>query len=98
MLEDFLRTLARYKPAQSIHSCPLKVGNTSKFFQQFLRGPRPHTRNILKRRFRLPLAAPLPMKGHRETVSLVADLLNQVEHGRVTVEHDGFILLAKDVQ
>jgi hypothetical protein len=38
MLENFLRTFPRNKPAQFIHSGSLKIGNTSKFLQQFLRG------------------------------------------------------------
>src|SRR6267378_4729422 len=98
MLEDFLRTFPRYKPAQSSHSCPLKIGNTSKFLQQFLRGPCPHSRNILKRCFRLTLAAPLPVEGDGEPVSLVSDLLNQMEHGRMTLQNEGFVLLAQDVE
>src|SRR5882672_9021209 len=98
VLDDSLRIFSRHQLAQFLHSRSLNIGDTSKFPKQFLRGPCPHSRDILERCFRLPFAAPLPVEGHREPVSLVPDLLNQVEDRRVALQHDGFVLLPKDVE
>src|SRR6267143_3386745 len=98
MLENFLRAFSRHQLAYFLHSRSLNIGDTSKFLQQFLRSPCPHSGNILERCFRLTFAAALPVERNREAVSLVPDLLNQVEDGRVAVQHDGFVLLAKDVE
>jgi len=38
------------------------------------------------------------MKGHREAVGFVANLLDQLQHGRVTVKNDRFIFLAENVE
>ena len=41
--------------------------------------------------------AALAVVGDGEAVALVADLLDEVQHGRAAVEDDGLVLLAVDV-
>src|SRR6267378_3377615 len=94
MLEDLLRTSSRHEPAQFFQARTLNIGDASKLLQQFLRSPRAHARNIFQRGLRLAFAAPLPVEVHRESVGLVADLLNQVKHRGVALQHERFVLLA----
>ncbi len=46
----------------------------------------------------MALSAPLAVERHREAVRLVADLLDEVQHGRVALQNDGLIFLAQHVK
>ncbi len=41
--------------------------------------------------------AALAMEGHGEAMGFVADLLHQMQDGRMMVEHDGIVFLSVDV-
>src|ERR1700694_4470594 len=81
MRQDLLCTFTRDNTAQFLQSGPLNIGHASKFLQEFLRRLRPHSRDIAQCRFRLPFAAPLAVKRKGKPVRLVANLLDQMEHG-----------------
>ena len=47
---------------------------------------------------RLAFAAALAMERNGKSVRLVANLLNQVQNGRVALQNNGFIFLAQNVK
>ena len=49
--------------------------------------------NFQQLRFAVANLSPLAVKRHREAVRLVAHQLNQVQHRRMPIEHDGIALL-----
>src|SRR5271165_1082724 len=65
--------------------------------QQTSRGLRANSRDIQKFCLVVAHLAALAMEGHRETMRFVAHQLHQVQHRRVTVEHDRIVLLAVHV-
>jgi hypothetical protein len=63
-----------------------------------LRGARADAGDIAKGSLRLALAAAQAMEGDRETVSLIANLLDEMQNGIVAVEDAGFVFLTIDVE
>src|SRR5712664_1558064 len=98
MQKNSLCDLGRHDPAQLFSTGPPQVRDAAEFPQQLLDRPRPDTWNVAKGRFRLPLAAALPMKADREAMRFVTNLLDQVEHRRVALQNAGFVFLPQNVQ
>ena len=94
--KDFFGILPRDHCAQLLDACSPDIRDASKFLQQFLRGSRSDSGDIAEGAMCLPLATPLAMKGHREAVRFIANLLNQMKDRRMVLQDDGFILLTKD--
>src|SRR5580692_12319641 len=73
-------------------------GNTSKSPQQFLCSPVAHAGNFRERSANAAGRPTLPVKSDRETVGLIADLLDQMENGRVMIEHNRFMLASEHIE
>src|SRR5215472_1610658 len=91
--EDLFRAFSRDNLAKFFHASSLNICDAPKFLQQFLCRPRPDAGDVAQPAVGLPLPAALTMKSHSEAVGLVANLLNQVEHRRMTLQHDGLVFL-----
>src|SRR2546427_11705770 len=94
VLQDLLRALSRNDAAQFFQSRPLNIGHASKFPKQLLRRLRANAGDFTESGVRLAFPPPLPVKRHGKTVSLVADLLDEVEDWRMPLQNDRFVLLA----
>src|SRR5260370_11738982 len=96
--ENFLRVLSRNDAAQFFQPGSLNIGYAPKFVQEFLRRLSTHPGDFTQGSLRLPLSSPLPVKRYRKTVGLVANLLNQVQHRRMPLQHDRLIFLPQHVK
>src|SRR5690242_17144671 len=96
--EDSLRRLGGNHPGKPLYPRPLHIGHATELPQKLLDCARPHARNVAQCALGLPLPAALAMEAHRETVGLVPNLLDQVQHRRVPVKNARLILLPEDVE
>ena len=97
MCQNFLRAFSRNNAAQALDARALHIRHATKLPQQSLRRQRPNPWDIPKRRFGLPLSAPQAVKCHRKPVRLIANLLNQMQHRRMVIQHARLIFLPVDV-
>ena len=88
----------RIRLGKGLEVRPAQVCNATEGPQQLASRRGSNARYVVQSRPGLPLGATQAVEGDRETVGLVADLLNEVQYRRVMFEDDGFIFLAKDVK
>src|SRR6266481_7898901 len=98
MRQNRLRDFSWNQSTQLFYARSPQVRDAAKFAQQLLDRARSDSGNIAQHCLRLPLAAPLAMEGDAETMRLVANLLDQMQHRRVTVQDARVIFLAEDIK
>src|SRR5438105_3487983 len=98
MREDFFSGFCRHDFAEFFDAGALQIGDAAKLTQQLLNGARPDAGNVAESGFCLTLAAAVAVKGHRETVCFIANLLDEMKHRGVAVQNAGLVFLAKDVE
>ena len=96
--EDALGAFSRDDFAEAFNAGAADIGNAAEFTQKTLRRFWTDTGDFQKRGSGLPFAAALAVKRDGETVSLVADLLDEMKNRRVAVEDDGLVFLAVNVK
>ena len=74
-----------------------KAGDATEAAKELLRGAVADAGNFSEGSADAAAGAALAVKRDGETVRLVANLLDQVQHGRVMIERDRIILLAVNV-
>src|SRR5262249_22293387 len=95
---DFFSTFSRNEGAQFFDASATDIGDAAEFSQESLSRSWPDSGDFAERALRLPFAAALAVKGDREAVCLIANLLNEVQHRRMVVQDDGFVFLAEDIK
>ena len=70
----------------------MQIAQAAELGEELTGGSLPHAGNVQKLGSDLALGTPRAVEGNRKPVSLIADLLNQVQCGRVVIEHNRFIL------
>jgi hypothetical protein len=98
MSQNFLSAFPRYYATQPFDSRAMYIRDAAKFPQQPLRRQPPNPWNIPKRRLSLPFAATQAVKRHRKAVRLITNLLNQMQHRRMMIQHARLIFLPVDIQ
>src|SRR5579884_645270 len=98
MNQHFFRRALRNHLAQFFQAGATKIGDAAEFAQQALGGARADSGNLQQRRRGLALAAALTVEGDGEAVSFIANLLNQVQDGRMALQDDRFVFLAVHVK
>ncbi len=97
-VEHLLRLRTRQLGSQLFHAqCP-KARHAAKSPQQLLCGAFAYTRNFRERCTNAARGSSLAMKCHGEAMCLVANLLDQVQHGRMPLEHDRIVLATQHVK
>ena len=96
--EDFFGGFAGNDFGDGVEAGALDVGYAAEFAKEFAGGGWAHAGDFAQGRFGLAFAAAEAMEGDGEAVSLVADLLDEVEDGIVAVELDGLVFLAVEVE
>src|SRR2546425_7163713 len=74
-----------------------QAGEAAEPPQKLLGGALAYPGDIHQRRVQRAARAALAVKGDRKPVGFVADLLDQVQDGRVALEHDRLVLLPKGI-
>src|SRR5579859_64781 len=98
MSENAFGGFAAHDFAQCVNSGAAEIRNAAEFAEKTLGGFWSYAGNFEERGSGLTFGAALAMESDGETMSLVANLLNQMQDGRMPIENDGFVFLAKDVE
>ena len=98
MGEDALCGFAADDFAEAVDAGAAKIGDAAEFAEEALGGFWADAGNFEERGGGLALGAALAMKCDGEAMGFVTDLLDQMKHGRVTIENNWFALLAEDVK
>src|SRR5271167_3303070 len=97
MLQNRLRLRPAHDRSQRCGIGVLHRVQAAEVLQQSPRGLRAYAGNFEQLRFTVANLAPLAMERYRETVRLIAYQLDEVQHRRMTVEHDRITLLSMHV-
>src|ERR1700682_670862 len=97
ILHDSLGLRSRHQQAQFLEPNLTQMGDAAISSQEFFCGALAHARNFQQGAAHLPLTAAELMKSYREAMCLVANLLDQVQNRRVSLEFDGFVFLSEHI-
>lgn len=84
--------------AEGVEIGAAEIGDAAELAEKFAGGGGANAGDIVEGGTGLAFAAAKAVEGDGEAVSFVADLLDQVEDGRVAVEDAGFVFAAVDVE
>lgn len=73
-----------------------QLRHASEISEQFLRRAWADAGDVLEARLNRALRSPLAMESHGESVRFIANLLNEMENGRVMLQPDRLIFLSED--
>src|SRR4029077_6391856 len=96
MLDNTRRDRPRYNAGEIFGAGKSHASDTAEFAQQFLHGSRTDARNFVELGFQGSARAALAVKTNGKTVRFIADLLNQMQQGRMFFEANRFVLLAEN--
>src|SRR6266576_504241 len=97
VVADLLGGRSVYDGGKGVRRSLLDAAYTSEVFNQTLSRPWPDARYREQLTISVAHLPPLAVIGHGKTVTLVANLLHQVEHGRPPIQHHRLVLLSIDV-
>src|SRR5215467_6823053 len=83
---------------QAVKTGSANIGDAAKFAEKALRRFRADTGNLQKLGRGLAFGAALTMECDCESVSFIANLLDEMEDGRMTVQNDRFVFLTVNVK
>jgi hypothetical protein len=93
VFDDLRRAFSGNGTAQFVYRRSPQVGDASVGLQEPLGSPWPNARDVQECAFGLAGSSTLAVEGDGKTVGFVANLLDQVQYGRMAVEHDRFVFL-----
>ena len=97
MTPDCLRCFAWNDGSERFGRGLLYVAQAAEMREQPLPGLRAHAGNIQEFRVAITHGSPLAVIAHRKAVTLVANELDEMKHRRASVEHDGLVFIAVEV-
>src|SRR5438067_6705312 len=96
MFGDARGNRPRYHSGEIFGAGEAHAGDTSEFAKQLLNAARTHSGDLVELGFQRSARTALAVKTDGEAVCLIADLLDQMQQGRMSFQTDRFVFLPEN--